>query len=422
MSAVSGILAIDIRRRMRSPVSIILMMLIPVTMTIIIGLVFGRSGEVTFPKIRVLLVDRDGGFMSGFLRQGMQQGELGDMLDITEVEPAEGEGMMSEGKASALIEIPRGFTSSVLDGETAEIRVLKNPSEYFLPLVVEEVARTMAVILDGGRRIFSDPIARMRSFVEGDRWPASGDMEKVFEGARNGMILASGYLADSLITYTEETAVDEDGEESGASGFNIFAYVMPGSMMIGLLFIVELVLRDILREKNSGTLSRILASPVRTGEVVAGKVGAAFAITMISCVILLAVSRIGFSVKLGDPAALLLHTVGTILMCTGVMTLLYGAISSERAADAVMSVVIIIMALFGGSMVPFEQMPALLQSVGRFSPVYWASDGFKMIFLFDASTAGVALHLLVLYALGAATLIPGAFLIRSRISRGGWAG
>jgi ABC-2 type transport system permease protein len=247
-------------------------------------------------------------------------------------------------------------------------------------------------------------------------------MAEVFRGARNGMILASGYLADSLITYREETAAADGGGEPEDAGFNIFAYVMPGSMMIGLLFIVELVLRDLLREKRGGTLSRILASPARTGEVVAGKVGAAFAITMISCIILLAVSRIGFSVGLGDPLALLLHTVGTILMCTGVMTLLYGAISSERAADAIMSVVIIVMALFGGSMVPFEQMPAMLQAAGRFSPVYWASDGFRKIFLLEASAADVALNLLVLYALGAATLIPGSLLIRGRIARGGWTG
>jgi len=424
MKAILGILANDIRRRLKNPLSVILMLLIPVSMTLIIGVVFGPEGDVDMPKIKVLLVDNDGGFFGGFLKQGMRQGELGDMLDITEVTAAEGEKMMSSGKASALIEIPEGFTSNVLDGLPAEIRLVKNPSETFLPIVVEEITKTMAVLLDGGTRIFNAPMSKMRSIVDQESWPEASEMEEVMGGAKNGVILAYGYIADSLITFTDEVAALPDSvaavDDPVVGDFNIFAYVMPGSMMIGLLFIVELVLRDLLRERKEGTLRRMLAAPVTTGQAVAGKVGAAFAITMISCLVLLAVSGLGFGVDLGDPLALFLHTVATIAMCTGIMTFLYGAISSERAADAVMSVVIIAMALFGGSMVPIEQMPQALQAAGRFSPVFWAADGMKQIFILDAGVSDISVHLVILFLLGVCTIIPGALLIRARLAKGGW--
>ncbi len=423
MKALLGILVNDIRRRLKNPVSIILMLLIPVSMTLIIGLVFGPEGDVDMPKIKVLLVDNDGGFFGGFLRQGMQQGELGDMLDITEVSAAEGEEMMSGGKASALIEIPEGFTTSVLDGKAAQLRLVKNPSEAFLPIVVEEITKTMAVLLDGGTRIFNGPMARVRSIADQDGWPAASDMEEVMDGAKNGVVLAYPYIADSLITFTDEVAALPDSvskvDDPVVSDFNIFAYVMPGAMMIGLLFIVELVLRDLLRERKAGTLKRILAAPVTTGQAVAGKVGAAFVITMISCLLLLAVSGLGFGVDLGDPLALFLQTVTTIMMCTGIMTFLYGAIKNERAADAVMSLVIIGMSLFGGSMVPIEQMPPSLQAAGRFSPVFWAADGMKQIFLFDAGVYDIRTNLLILSLIGILTIIPGSLLIRARISKGG---
>jgi ABC-2 type transport system permease protein len=423
MKIVPGILANDLRRRLRNPLSVVLMLLIPVTMTLIVGIVFGPGGDVGIPKIKVLVVDRDGGFFGGFLRQGMQQGELADMLDITDVSATEGQEMMRDGKASALIEIPEGFTSDVLDGRPAEIRLVKNPSEYFLPLIVEEITRTMAVILDGGTRIFNAPLGRIRSIIERETWPDASEMEDVMNGARNGVILAYGYVADSLITFRSEVAAADTtsagGDGGGKAGFNIFAFVMPGSMMIGLLFITELVLRDLLRERTGGTLSRMLAAPVTTGQVVAGKVGAAFTVTMIACLILLGVSRLGFGIDLGDPPALLLQTIATILMCTGVMTLLYGAISNERAADAVMSVVIIVMALFGGSMVPIEQMPPALRETARFSPVFWAADGMKRIFLFGAGVSGIWIHVTVLLLVGVLTVVPGAILIRSRIAKGG---
>ncbi len=106
-------------------------------------------------------------------------------------------------------------------------------------------------------------------------------------------------------------------------------------------------------------------------------------------------------------------------MCTGIMTFLYGAIGNERAADAVMSVVIIAMALFGGSMVPIEQMPPSLQAAGKFSPVFWAADGIKRIFLLDAGFSDIRIHLLILGLLGVCTIIPGALLIRARIVKGG---
>ncbi len=424
MKTILGILANDIRRRLKNPLSVILMLLIPVSMTLIIGVVFGPEGDVDMPGIKVLIVDNDGGFFGGFLTQGMQQGALADMLDITKVSAAEGEEMMSGGKASALIEIPEGFTSNVLDGLPAEIRLVKNPSEYFLPLVVEEITKTMAVLLDGGTRIFNAPMTRMRSIIDRESWPEASDMEEVMNGARNGVILAYGYIAGSLIIFTDEVAALPDSvaaiDDPVVSDFNIFAYVMPGSMMIGLLFIVELVLRDLLRERKAGTLRRMLAAPVTTGQAVAGKVGAAFAITMISCLMLLAVSGLGFGVDLGDPLALFLQTVATILMCTGIMTFLYGAISNERTADAVMSVVIIAMALFGGSMVPIEQMPPALQAAGRFSPVYWASDGMKKIFILDAGVSDISTHLVILVLLGVCTIIPGTLLIQRRLAKRGW--
>jgi ABC-type multidrug transport system permease subunit len=424
MKTVLGILSNDIRRRLKNPLSIILMLLIPVSMTLIVGIVFGPEGDVGMPEIKVLLVDEDGSFFSGFLKRGLEQGELGEMLDVTEVASFDGREMMEDGKASAMIVIPDSFSVNILDGRPVELKVVKNPSEFFLPVVVEEITKTMAVLLDGATRVFNEPVAKMRSIADGDSWPEASDMQVVMDGAKNGIILASAYVTDSLITLSDVTEAPAEGDEDGegnpvVSDFNIFAYVMPGSMMIGLLFIVELVLRDLLRERRGGTLRRMLASPATAGQVVAGKVGATFAITLIACVILLLVSGLGFRVDLGDPLALTVHTLAVILMCTGLMTFLYGAISNERAADAVMSVVIIVMALFGGSLVPIEQMPAALRAAGRFSPVYWASDGMKQIFLLGAGIPEISAHLLILSLLGVFTIVPGTLLIRGRALKGG---
>jgi ABC-2 type transport system permease protein len=129
-------------------------------------------------------------------------------------------------------------------------------------------------------------------------------------------------------------------------------------------------------------------------------------------------SAIGFGVNVGRPLPLIAHFVGVILMSTGLMVFFYGFISSERTADAVMSVIIIIMALFGGSMIPFEQLNGTLQAIGRFSPVYWAADGFKQIFMMDAGLTDIAKDLVVVYSIAVVTLLPGSFLLEKKLKAG----
>ena len=405
----------DLRRRLRSPVAVILMMCIPVVITLIIGLVFGRSGTLELPRITVLLVDNDGGIFGNFLTSGMQQGELAEMIEIVPVEGAEGEEMMRDGKASALIEIPEGFTEAVLDHRQAELRLVKNPSEAFLPMIVEEIVQTTALILEGGTRIFAGPIEGARGLLDAGRWPNGIELQGLLDGARNRLLLAGDFIADSLITLETETITEED---EGEPGFNIFAFVLPGSMLIGLLFIGEIVMRDILREGKTGTLSRLFTTPVEGGHIVVAKVVSTFAITAIACTILMIVGRIAFGIQIGRPGPLVLHFVGTILMCTGLITFFYGFLRSERAADALLSVVIIVLCLFGGSMVPFEQMGKGLQRVGRFSPVFWAIDGFKKILVWDMGFEGIALNLAVLYGTGIVMIVAGIVLLRGRIRRG----
>ncbi|MBN2070000.1 MAG: ABC transporter permease [Candidatus Krumholzibacteriota bacterium] len=407
----------EFKRRLKNPGAILLMMCIPLVMTLMIGLVFGRSGDNRLPVIKVLLVDLDNGIMSRFIRQGLSEDRLSEMLDIETVALAEGEDLMSEGKASAMIVIPENFTRMILDREEVSIRVVKNPSERFLPVIVREITETMAVMIGALRNVFDRPLLNAKDLFESDRWPSADRLQSLLDEARTGILLSKGYLADSLVTLAGETA--GEGDSDGKSSiFNVFAFVMSGSLMMGLLFTSNIMLRDIVREKESGTLARILSSPTVAAEVVGGKVLAVYVVTFTASIILLLVSKFAFRIDLGDPLALALQLLVTMLMITGIMTFFFGMIKSARAADAIMSVLIIVMALFGGSMIPIEQMGALMGKIGRFSPVFWANDGFKMIFLTGAGTGDIALNLMIMASTGIATLLPGSYLFGRRFRNG----
>lgn len=406
----------DLKRRLRSPVAVILLMLIPVVMTLIIGIVFGRSGDVRLPRITVLVDDRDGGIFGDFFSQAMRQEQFAEMIELVSVSGEEGRRMMDEGKASALVEIPERFTEHILDQIPDTITILKNPAERFLPVIVEEIVVTTALMLDRGNRIFASQMGQIRSMLEGDRWPTGNEVQRFLDGAHDRLILTEEYLSDSLVSYEVVDAVSEETEEEG--GFNLFALLMPGSLLIGLLFISEISMREIFRERRSGTLGRLFTAPVGAGQYIAGKVLSTFFITALACIILLAVGRFGFGIDLGHPTALIIHFVGTILMCTGLVTIFYGFLRTERAADAIMSIVIVVLALMGGSMMPYESMGAGMQRIARYSPVFWATDGFKKIFLEDWGVTDLGLHVVILYGLAVFTVVVGTVMLRRQIGKG----
>ena len=97
----------DLRRRLRNPAAVISMMLIPVVITLLIGLVFGGSGDVELPRIRVLLVVNDDALFSHFLRQSMQQERFAELIELVEVEGDEvGATATVSGRAKAAAPTP----------------------------------------------------------------------------------------------------------------------------------------------------------------------------------------------------------------------------------------------------------------------------------------------------------------------------
>jgi len=404
----------DMKRRLRSPAALLCNLAIPIVLTLIVGLVFGREGEVKLPRIKVLLVDEDKGLASNFFKQGMKQGKLAEMIELVEVEKAAGLKLMEKGKASALIELPSGFTAKVLDRTPAEVVLLKNPSETFLPLIVEEITETMAVLMNGTLGIFEVPIGRLRAMFDAKAWPSGGELTALLENAKGGIALVKPYLTDTLIAM-KTTTVSAEPQEKSPAKFNFFALIMPGSIMIGLLFISEITMRDILRERRAGTLARIFTGPVEAGTVLAGKIVSAFAITAASCVLLLAIGRLGFGIRWGNPAALAAHLSGSILMCIGIMALIYGAIKSDRVADAVLPVVIIVICILGGAMFPTEIMGATMRRFAPASPAFWVIDGIKKVAVGGAGFGGIARNLAYVYGVGAATMVAGAALLGAKV-------
>ncbi len=103
-------------------------------------------------------------------------------------------------------------------------------------------------------------------------------------------------------------------------------------------------------------------------------------------------------------------------MCVGLMAFLYGFIRSERVADAMLPVVIIVLCVFGGAMFPYEVMSPAMQKAAVYSPAFWVIDGLKRIAIEKTGWGGVAPHLAIVYGLGAVTSFAGAAKLRGKLA------
>jgi ABC-2 type transport system permease protein len=396
----------DLIRRLRSPAATIVMLLFPVFMSLLVGLTFGGGGggDSTMPAIKVLLVDRDDDFLSGMIRSIGTSDEAEGKLDLVPVEAEEGMELMGQGKASALLEIPEGFTEDVLAGRPASLRVVRNPAEAIYPEIVEQGARAAAVYLTIGGRIFGEPIGRIRDLIgESEDIPTDQAVNLVTSMALDRARLASPYLFPPVITVKGEKGKEEGGS---GGGINIFSVVLPMVGVMAIFFISNIVARDLMIEQEDGSLARLRTTSLGLGTILWSKVASAVLVCLGSIAMLGAFGFVvGWFRVAVDPLGLLFHSVALAWACAGLSILIQGLGRTRRQADAMFWVVAMGMAVLGGSMTPVDQLPAFARQLAPWTLNYWGIEGFLRLLVPEAAGSWT----------GPAAILAGVGLLASRL-------
>lgn len=151
----------------------------------------------------------------------------------------------------------------------------------------------------------------------------------------------------------------------------IVAAILPGMMYFWVLFIGQMPMQEVLNEKEIHTLSRLLASPVTCSQFVLSKMIRSFLLCALIQSLLLAISAIGFGIHWGSLPVLAVVVLVSAWSMTGLLSFLFSLARTKEQAQVLSTVTLLMCALVGGSMFPFEQLPAFLQIVGQFSPNHW---------------------------------------------------
>ena len=371
----------DFRRKWRNPVVIIGFLLIPFVFTLIFASIFGASeDEEALPRISVITVDKDKSLLSRFFLSSLSQGELKKLLSLQEAEEAKGRKLLDKGKASALLIIPENFGDHLWEGREVEILLLKNPAEQYLPQIVQEICDTASLLFSSLFSVFSDELDTIKGFVDDNQF-SDENVSMISIKFKSKFESISKYVFPPVISLTEKTRAEEEKEE--ASALTISSYILPAIAVMFLLFICNVVFEDILREKESGTLMRMTVSPLKLSEFIWSKIVTSAAIGMICTLVLIVLGRFIFSIQWGHPLLVLAVVFCLNIVMAGFIAFLYSFVRTERQAGAVLSSVILVMALLGGSMIPVDNFPPLVQTFSKFTLNYWGILAFHKTMLQD---------------------------------------
>lgn len=154
-------------------------------------------------------------------------------------------------------------------------------------------------------------------------------------------------------------------------------YVVPGLFGVILMaFPPLLTALAITREKETGSIQQIFASPLTPAEFLAGKLVPYGAIAFIQIVMVIVVAFMWFDVPLRGNLALLLGMGLIYVFCTVGIGLLVSTVTSSQLVAILLSLIITMMPsfLFSGFLFPIFTMPYLLQLYSRIFPAQYFVD------------------------------------------------
>ncbi|PLY02771.1 MAG: ABC transporter permease [Desulfuromonas sp.] len=204
--------------------------------------------------------------------------------------------------------------------------------------------------------------------------------------------LSSGWATSSLIELQEESAYPGKYSTLPTS----VQQNVPAWTLFGMFFIVIPLAGTLIRERQEGTLARLMTMPVANSSLLLGKVIAYLLICMVQFGLMLAVGlyilpRFGTPVlELGSaPFALMAVALAAALAACGYGILVGTLARSYDQASTFGAVSVVIAAALGGVMVPVYVMPKVMQNLSIVSPLGWGLDAFLDIFVRNGNLTSV---------------------------------
>ncbi|MGN7299782.1 ABC transporter permease [Ferdinandcohnia sp. SAFN-114] len=192
--------------------------------------------------------------------------------------------------------------------------------------------------------------------------------------------------------------------------FDVLSPILIGFFVFFFVFLISGI--GLLKERTTGTLERLLSTPIRRGEIVtAYLVGfGIFAIIQTIIVVFFAITVLDV-ILVGS-----LWNVLVINLLLALVALSLGILLSAFAASEFQMVqfipIAVIPQIFFSGIIPLEGMANWLQVIAKFMPLYYAADALKGVMYKGLGITDISLNLLMLVIFAAVFIILNVFALK----------
>jgi ABC-2 type transport system permease protein len=372
----------------------------PILMGIFFGSMYSGIGDQRTTKLDVAIVDEDGSPMSAKFVESIGSG---GSINVLKLDRARAFDRVRLGDLIGVICIPKDF------GKTAGMIWIEGPA---IELGVDPSRRAESAMLQGlimqaaGKLVmdrFKD-LASMRLLIQAYRHKFMADPKLPAESMRplfdQMMASLDGFLEmwEKARTADGKTAT-VDGNPTAVGAFEIarinlidvtneqpepgtrraiirqirskWDISFPQAMLWGVLACAASFAVSIVRERKQGTLLRLQAAPVSRSKVLLGKATACF-LAVIGVIVMMVALGVLLGMRPRSPLMLAGASICVAFCFVGIMALMSVLGKTEEAVSGAAWGANMVMAMFGGAMIPLAFMPRFMSALGQASPVKWS--------------------------------------------------
>lgn len=377
----------DLSQILRDWKSGLFLLIMPLLFTLFFGFVLGSATAPkpdVDPRLPVGVIDQDGGILAANLQTLLEESDVIRPVMLKQDELESVNQKVHDGVLAAVVIIPAGYTDKQLAEQPVPLDVIidmNQPSGQTVSRALETVSGRLLGAVEAAH-------ISQSALPQNNLYDSLADAISAWQ--------------EPALTVAVVKATGQATEDQGTTSVSGYAQASAGMMVQFSVFGLISSAMILMLERKSGTLQRLLSSPIRPYEVIAGHVLAMFCIVFAQQLILVVVGQLVFGVDYArQPLAILLMIIVLSLWAAS-LGLLISALS--RKEDQVITLSLIAMFVFaalGGAWFPLEVAGKTFAAVGHTMPTAWAMDGFQNIVIRGLEFQSVLMPagILLLYAL-----------------------
>lgn len=236
-------------------------------------------------------------------------------------------------------------------------------------------------------------------------------MQKFFSAALKGVV--SSQVQAALDNPQVTLEVEPYASSQPTHQPSLLDYLVPGYSLMFVFFLIPNLAMAVIEERQSGTLRRLMVSPVTRSQILLGKMLPYFLIGVAQFTFVILVSKLVFGLSFGSSPVNTALALGILIIASSAAMAALGILISALAhtqgqVEGLAVIIVLAMAVVSGAMFPSIYIPG----VQMVTPHYWALQGFVNVIARGQGIEGVLGPAGVLLTMAAVLFTAGAVRFR----------